>query len=372
MALVAAIVSQPCFYLTMNQAKQFKRGLVVGKFCPLHKGHELLINHALQSCEQVTVISYTKPGFEHCGRTTRESWLKSLFPGIETLVIDDESLRHTCQQRELIFQEIPDNDAGDEIHRQFVGWLCWEVLSHTIDAVFTSENYGDGFAKTLCHYFSVRTGSSNQVTHVCVDKSRSAIPISGSAVRQNPTYYRDFLSPIVYASFIRRVCFLGGESSGKTTLAAAMASRFATEWVPEYGRELWLQKEGKLETTDMVSIARQQVAREVAQSQQATQWLFCDTSPLTTLFYSLAMFGNAVQELRELANREYDHVFLCVPDFPFVQDGTRQNSGFRERQRAWYLDELRKRSLQFDLISGSLSDRIEAVSRLLSYGRRCR
>jgi hypothetical protein len=38
------------------------------------------------------------------------------------------------------------------------------------------------------------------------------------------------------ATDVKRVCLLGAESTGKTTLAAALAERFGTAWNPEYGR----------------------------------------------------------------------------------------------------------------------------------------
>ncbi|MEN3294369.1 MAG: HTH-type transcriptional regulator, transcriptional repressor of biosynthesis s [Burkholderiales bacterium] len=350
----------------MNRTKQFRRGLVVGKFCPLHKGHELLINHALAACEQVTIISYTKPEFEYCDRAAREAWLTSLFPAAEILVIDDGSLRDICRKRDLPFREIPHNDAGDDIHRQFVGWLCCEVLSHTVDAVFTSEDYGDDFAKVLSGYFSRHAGLPARVTHVCVDKSRLVIPISGTAIRENPHRHRHFLSPIVYANFVKRVCLLGGESSGKTTLAQTVAKRLCTKWVSEYGRELWGRKHGRLEYEDMLQIARTQVAFEIDGLARANKWLICDTSPLTTLCYSLTMFGEAERELRELANRSYDVVLLCAPDFLFVQDGTRQNSEFRARQHLWYLKEFHEREIHYEVVSGPLSARVDQVVRLLA------
>jgi NadR type nicotinamide-nucleotide adenylyltransferase len=361
LVLVASLDVKACGYVTMSQAKQFKRGLVVGKFCPLHKGHEFHINHALSACDQVTIISYSKPEFEHCGRNAREAWLKALFPQAESLVIDDESLLELCKRRSLSFQEIPHNDAGDDIHRQFVGWLCVSVLSHTVDAVFTSEDYGDGFAKALAAYFTRHTPTPIHVKHVCVDKSRLAVPISGTTIRENPHLHRHFLSPIVYASFVKRVCFLGGESSGKTTLAQLLAGRIATVWVPEYGRELWDRKQGRLEYEDLLEIALTQVRRENDYSSHANKWLVCDTSPLTTLFYSLTMFGKAAPELQALSYRSYDRIFLCAPDFPFVQDGTRQSKSFRARQHAWYLNELSQRKIDFEVVTGSLETRTVTV-----------
>jgi nicotinamide mononucleotide adenylyltransferase len=39
------------------------RGLVVGKFCPLHLGHERLIDFAATRCQQLLVIGWSQPGF---------------------------------------------------------------------------------------------------------------------------------------------------------------------------------------------------------------------------------------------------------------------------------------------------------------------
>ena len=39
--------------------KRYASGLVVGKFAPLHSGHEALINAALEQCETVFIISYS-------------------------------------------------------------------------------------------------------------------------------------------------------------------------------------------------------------------------------------------------------------------------------------------------------------------------
>ena len=38
-------------------SKRFARGLVVGKFAPLHLGHERLIRQAREQCEQLVLLS---------------------------------------------------------------------------------------------------------------------------------------------------------------------------------------------------------------------------------------------------------------------------------------------------------------------------
>ncbi len=117
--------------------------------------------------------------------------------------------------------------------------------------------------------------------------------------------------------------------------------------VAEYGRELWEERAGQLAFADLLRIAEEQVAREQEAAGRAREWLVCDTTPLTTLFYSHVMFGCADPALEALAGRPYDVVVLCQPDFPFVQDGTRQDETFRARQHRWYEAELARRRIPF-------------------------
>ena len=338
-----------------------KRGLVVGKFCPLHLGHELLIRRAAQACEELLVVSYTKPEFPGLEPARREGWLRAQFPQAHVVVLDDGRLADLCAARGVPARTLPRNDdAGDE-HRHFMGWLCWTVLDLPVDAVFSSEDYGPGFAQLLQQHYAM-----GAVAHVSVDQARNTVPVSGTAVRSDPYAHSAFLSPVVRASFVARVCVLGGESSGKTTLAGALAAHFDTAWVAEYGRELWESQDGILAYDDLLKIGTEQLRREAAAAGQARRWLFCDTSPLTTYFYCVEMFGKAEAQLLELAGHGYDLVVLCAPDFPFIQDGTRRDDGFRVRQHAWYRAELARRGIAHVDVTGSVGDRVSQVARALA------
>jgi NadR type nicotinamide-nucleotide adenylyltransferase len=185
-------------------------------------------------------------------------------------------------------------------------------------------------------------------------------------IRGNPSDFRDYLSDIVFASFMKKVVFLGGESTGKSTLAKSLAARLETQFVAEYGRELWERKDGALIFEDMELIAQTQVRREIELSKLSKNWLFCDTSPLTTAFYSQSMFGTVSPQLEQLSKRSYEVTFLCAPDFDFVQDGTRQGENFRLAQHEWYSDELYKREIPFTELRGSVNDRIHTVLKTLA------
>jgi HTH-type transcriptional regulator, transcriptional repressor of NAD biosynthesis genes len=344
--------------------RSFRLGLVVGKFSPLHRGHELVIRHALDQCERVVVISYVKPEIPGCEAQRREHWLAELFPSTCRLVVTDERLRQWLPASDGVLA-VPPDDAEDLIHRRFVGSLCRDLLGVNVDVVFTSEDYGEGFAAELTDFFRRYQPSAPRVRHVLVDRERKRIPVSGTKVRSAVHLHRDWLSPTVYASFVQRICLLGGESSGKSTLAESLAKYFGTVHVPEYGRELWEARAGVLHFVDLRQIAEHQVAREEQAARRAVRYLFCDTSPLTTLLYSQFLFNQVDPVLEEMADRAYDLTVLCEPDFAFVQDGTRQVASFRLQQHAWYRQELGRRGIYYLPVTGRVPERVAMVAAAL-------
>jgi HTH-type transcriptional repressor of NAD biosynthesis genes len=340
-------------------------GLVVGKFCPLHRGHEALIAFAAARCDRLVILSYTNPELGY-STAQRAGWLEALFPDATRLVLDDAVLAAFAVKTGTAPRTLPHNDAADEVHRDFTAWSCHALLGMTIDRVFTSEAYGEGFAAALTRYQRDALGAPHTVEHLSYDPARHLHPVSGTALRHDPDGSLAFLPPAVRSSLVRRIGIVGGESSGKTTLARTLAERLDTVWVPEYGRELWELRRGDLRFADMAAIAVEQVAREEAALPVAHRWLPCDTTPLVTAFYSEAMFGAIDPALSTLAERTYDHLIVCAPDFVFVQDGTRQDDTFRQRQHEWYLKELDRAHVPYILVAGPAEDRCRRVVEILA------
>jgi len=346
--------------------KRYRRGLVVGKFCPLHRGHMYLVDTALSACDELLVISYTKPDFPRCDTVTRGGWLAALFPQAARLVVDDAVLAEALRRGEIARPvTVPHNDAPADEHRRFCAWLCRTLGGGAVDAVFTSEDYGDGFAAVLSAEFSADLQHAHRVDHVCVDLARRAVPVSGTQVRADPAAWRAFLDPRVYADLIDRVCILGGESSGKTTLVEALAAALGTTAVPEVGRTRWEEKGGRFVFDDMRAIAEDQIALEIALAQKARGPLVCDGSALTTVFYSQDGYGKVDPAVTRLAARRYTHTFVCAPDFPFVQDGTRRDAVFRQRQHDWYLATLDRAGVAYTILHGPVNERVRQALRLL-------
>ncbi len=164
---------------------------------------------------------------------------------------------------------------------------------------------------------------------------------------------------------VRRLALLGGESSGKTTLARALAQALGTVWVPEYGRQRWEELRLTLSVHELLQVARTQVAWEDQQAALAQAWLVCDTTPLTTLQYCLHDHGQAPEELHRLAHRPYHLSVVCEPDFGFVQDGCRRDDGFRAEQHAWTLARLAEQGVRPLLVRGGVAQRVQQVRQAL-------
>ena len=159
----------------------------------------------------------------------------------------------------------------------------------------------------------------------------------------------------------QKICFLGGESTGKSTLSALLATQYACPLVAEYGRTLWENNNGTLTPSDLIRICEVQTTNEVKAQLIAAPYIFCDTSPLTTLCYSQAMFNDRPNIIEAYAEQPYQHLFLCDADLPFVQDGTRKDEQFRIWQHHWYITELRKRNIPYTLLTGSIQQRLQQV-----------
>ena len=330
-------------------------GLVVGKFSPLHRGHEHVIAQAMDHCERVLVLGYSQPEWRGCEGPRRQAWVARRFPQALNVQIDDADVRARCHALGLPARPMPDNHADDDTHQAWLAWLLDRVLQVRPHAMFGSESY---LAPT-CLRLSETFGHT--VTPVIVDIERAHVPVRATDIRRDVHAHRWALSPDVYQDFVRRVAFLGGESTGKTTLAQAMARHSGSIWVPEYGRERWEDGQGQLSLVDLIDIARVQLQREQVATAQARDVLWCDTTPLTTLGYAGWMFDQQPEPLQRMAAHRYDLLVLCDTDIDHVQDGTRQDPAFRQRQQAWYRAQLQHRSEPVVCVQGTLPQRIAQV-----------
>ena len=64
-------------------------GLTLGKFAPLHRGHQLVIETALAENDRVIVVIYDAPETTRCPLPVRAEWIRQLYPQVEVLLAWD-------------------------------------------------------------------------------------------------------------------------------------------------------------------------------------------------------------------------------------------------------------------------------------------
>ncbi len=168
-------------------------------------------------------------------------------------------------------------------------------------------------------------------------------------------------------SQVLRIAILGAESSGKSTLAAALATHYGTLWVPEYLREFVETMERVPLESDQYEIARIQMEREDAAAANASRFLFCDTTPLMTALYSRWYWGRVDAQLA-LLERRHDYAFTIVtaPDSPWEADGLqRESEAVRQRVHEQVLQMLAEHGIPYLLVTGDLPQRMLQAARLL-------
>lgn len=323
-------------------------GLTLGKFAPLHKGHQLVIETALAETEHVVVLIYNCPETTDVPLNVRSRWIRDIYPSVEVIEAWDGPT---------------EVGATPEIKQMHEEYILKTLPGRRITHFYSSEFYGEHVSQAL--------GAKNRL----VDPGRAKLSVTGTLLRQNPYQYRQFIHPRVYRDLITNVVFLGAPSTGKTTIAEKLAQEFGTVWMPEYGREYWETHhvDRRLTLGQLTEIAEGHLEREEALLCEANRYLFADTNALTTYIFSLYYHGEADKRLIDYANAasaRYDLVFLCDVDIPYDDTWDRSGEGNRQVFQQRIVGDLAERKIPYFLLRGSLEERIACVKRVLNRFRK--
>ncbi len=273
--------------------KKYKTGFVLGKFCPLHKGHMFLIDTALSHVERLyivvdnimdNVISVSK----------RIQWVKKEYP--EAIVLTQP---HPLPQDP---SETP----------QF--WNIWREALHALlpertEIVFASEAYGERLAKELNAEF------------IMVDCERRQVPISATSIRNDIWQNWDYLSDAAKEDLITTICIFGPESTGKSTLTKQLAAHFGTPYVNEYAETVIRSKNGNISFEDMETIVRGHHNNIRRAIEMLPPILFIDTDAISSKIWSDELFGKESPVIEDyIAKQHFTHYLLLDVDIPWQDD----------------------------------------------------
>ena len=173
---------------------------------------------------------------------------------------------------------------------------------------------------------------------------------------------------------LHTVVLMGAESTGKTTLAAALAKHYKTTWAAEYLR-LFVDNKGALpEESDVYAIAQGHLKLVAQMRPQARRVLFVDTDLFTTCVYQRIYFGSCPSDIEESALSHRSGLYLFTePDIPWEPDpGQRASPEERLRSHVLLRAETKKHALNTVSIKGTYAERmntaVAAVDEYLNYG----
>lgn len=175
----------------MERIVRKKVGLTLGKFAPLHRGHQYMIETALKETDEVIVVIYDSPEVTAIPLPVRSGWIRELYPEVTVLEAWDGPA-----------------EVGytPEIKRRHEEYILGLLGGRRVTHFYSSEPYGE--------HMSAALGAVNRQ----VDPERLQYAVSGTAVRGGAYAYRHLVEPLVYRDLITKVVLLGAPSTGKTTL----------------------------------------------------------------------------------------------------------------------------------------------------------
>ena len=298
------------------------KGLIIGKFVPMHNGHKFAIMQAATLCSELTVLlcidHLHDPKFP--SPKQREDILRKElgdFSNIKVVTID-------C----TAFPYAKEDDLNVSIY-----WAneLYKLFPDT-GTIFGSEHYIKMMADNW--------GNCNGVRYQTIDINRKQIPISATMIRNDPMRYFDYLVNSAKPIYTKHVLVIGAESCGKSTLVSNLGDVLGFPTVPEMYRSMFPEKGMDFNPTDLVRVAELQNKAVLNQvySPMNSGMIIHDTCNDVTLQYLTEYYPNdwitnsAVVKIRDTSECKFDLILFCDIDVPWEQDGTRTIGGDLERK----------------------------------------
>lgn len=153
-----------------------KIGFTIGKFAPLHKGHQYLIETALKKVDELYVVIYETDVID-VPIDIRAGWIKKLYPQVK-----------------LLYAYNPPKKIGmdSESVKVQIDYLKNIIGDIKVTHFFSSEPYG----KPVADYFNVEDCR--------LDNKRECVPISATKIRNNVKENKEFVDKEIYNDICKK------------------------------------------------------------------------------------------------------------------------------------------------------------------------
>ena len=150
-----------------------KIGFTIGKFAPLHKGHQFLIETALKEMDELYVVVYDTDLIKNSVQE-RADWIKKLYPNVKIIYAFDSPTQYGLDKESVNIQ---------------MDYLSKLIKDIPVTHFYSSELYGEKVADYL------------KIENRIVDKERINVPISAKIVRTDAKNNTKYLEDFVYKEF---------------------------------------------------------------------------------------------------------------------------------------------------------------------------
>lgn len=321
-------------------------GVVLNGHRPPHNGHVYMVEFAQAYVDELHLGVCTLDT-ESIPAGLRFQWSRELFPNANV------KLCHNMPQ--VYNMKYEDPALWGRVVREWMGL-------EKVDYIFASEGYG----KTI--------GAEIGAKYIPIDHSRCTIPVSGSMIRENPMINWDYIPSVVRPFFVKRICIVGAEYTGKSDLSQRLGSRYKTVVVDEYAKTVYDPSERGFKIDDVEMIARGQMAAEDSLAKQANRILICNTDILTTQLWAqeCSLEESPTWLTTEIEKRDYDlYLFMDSSGIPHTNSHTHKTPDQWHRFGQRILSALSERNRHVQILSGSPMERLQkacmAIDHLISF-----
>lgn len=329
---------------------KYKCGVYCGSFNPFHIGHVRCIINAASQCETLILVIGEGTKRDEINIRLRYRWVYETvkhMDNVRLLMLQDDAMTKADYTEKYWFTD------AEKVHN-FAG--------QAINALFCGSDYTENSLWAKCY---------PEAELVIFERDG----ISSTKIRENPLKYWDWLPNIVKPYYVKKVLLIGGESTGKSSLAINLANYFNTNYLEEVGRDI-SERSGTdtlMILDDFTDILLQHKMREIETVKSSNRILFEDTDCLITLFYIRFLEGRNKERNERLSQaiarlNSYDLILFLEPDVAFVQDGDRSEiiAGDREKYSAQIKEIYKKHGFDFISLNGSYYERFEKAVALVN------
>ena len=150
-----------------------KVGFTIGKFAPLHKGHQYLIETAMKEMDEFYIVVYDTDIIKNPVEE-RANWIKKLYPKAHIIYAFNSPKQYGLDKESVNIQ---------------MDYLSKLIKGIPVTHFYSSEPYGEKVAEYL------------NINNRIVDKERITVPISANKIRQDSNTNSKFMEGFVYKEF---------------------------------------------------------------------------------------------------------------------------------------------------------------------------